>query len=176
MSVERRPGGDRIQPNSGCSQTGIPERFTIRCGRGCNGRYLRVRQHQRDMKNAAGAPVYGSGPMAGRSRPGGEVQSHHPRPNPAPGRGRSPDAEIAPRADRRSSTPDCGPFSARGEAVLRVLAATKNTGVRPVSSRFAAIRIPVPRPSSAVRVGGLFSAGVRRVVMLVVPPVWMGLR
>ena len=57
-----------------------------------------------------------------------------------------------------------------------VLAVTKNTGVRPVSSGFAAIRIPVLRPS-AVRVAGhVFSAGVRRVVMLAVPPVWMGLR
>ena len=57
----------------------------------------------------------------------------------------------------------------------QVLAVTKNAGVRSVSFRFAAIRIPVLRPS-AVEVDGLYSAGVRRVVMLVVPPVRMGLR
>jgi hypothetical protein len=57
----------------------------------------------------------------------------------------------------------------------KVLAATKNTGVRSVSSRFAATRIPVLRPSAVQVAGHVFFAGGRRVVMLVVPPVWMGL-
>jgi hypothetical protein len=34
----------------------------------------------------------------------------------------------------------------------------------------------VVRPSAVQVAGHVFSAGVRRVVMLVVPPVWMGLR
>ena len=70
------------------------------------------------------------------------------------------------QGDARSSTPGLGkpgrqPVVGGVTQGLPsvVLAATKNAGVRPVSSRFAAIRIPVPRPSAVRVAGGVFSAG-----------------
>jgi hypothetical protein len=71
-----------------------------------------------------------------------------------------------PRSERRPG---------RRRQVATAASGHESAGVRSVGSRFAAIRIPVSRPSVS-RWLALFSAGVRRVVMRVVPPVWTGSR